>query len=59
MLSFIYYIFPCINEYLIKLYQNKKDSLNYSNSNITNFNNIDFYFCWEKHFMNTRAFYQI
>ena len=37
------YFFPCINEYLIKLYQNKKDSLNYSNSNITNFNNIDFF----------------
>lgn len=37
------YFFPCINEYLIKLYQNKKDSLNFSNSNITNFNNIDFF----------------
>ena len=37
------YFFPCINEYLIKLYQNKKDILNYNNINITNFNNIDFF----------------
>ena len=37
------YHFPCINEYLIKLYKNKIDTFNLSNSNITDFNNIDFF----------------
>ena len=37
------YIFPCINEFLIKLYQTNKDTINFSNNNITNINNIDFF----------------
>jgi len=42
VLHFLYF-FPCINEYLIKLYQTYKDTINFSNGNITNINNIDFF----------------
>ena len=35
VLHFLYF-FPCINEYLIKLYQTYKDTINFSNGNITN-----------------------
>ena len=38
------YVFPCINEYLIKLYLNNKDNINISNNNITNLNNLEFFF---------------
>ena len=39
------YLFPCINEYLIKFYLIKKDSINSndSNGNITIINNFDFF----------------
>jgi len=42
VLHFLYF-FPCINEFLIKLYITKKDSINLSNNNITNVNNYDFF----------------
>ena len=42
VLHFLYF-FPCINEFLIKLYQTNKDTINFSNNNITNINNIDFF----------------
>ena len=42
ILHFLYF-FPCINEYLIKLYQTNKDDIKFSNNNITNFNNFDFF----------------
>ena len=42
VLHFLYF-FPCINEYLIKLYKTNKDNINISNSNIANINNFDFF----------------
>ena len=42
VLHFLYF-FPCINEFLIKQYQTNKDTINFSNNNITNINNIDFF----------------
>ena len=42
VLHFLYY-FPCINEFLIKLYINNKDNSNFSNNNITNDINLDLF----------------
>ena len=42
VLHFLYY-FPCINEFLIKLYINNKDNINFSNNDITNDINLDLF----------------
>ena len=42
VLHFLYF-FPCINEYLIKLYLNNKDNIIFSNENIANINNLELF----------------
>lgn len=42
ILHFLYF-FPCINEYLIKIYKTKKDSLIYNGNNIADNDLLDFF----------------
>ena len=42
VLHFLYY-FPCINEFLIKLYLNNKNNINLGNNDITNVNNSELF----------------